>query len=138
MTASDISVGDQLLIGVARRMEKCLRPGDTIARLGGDEFTILLEGLISQNEAICIAERIQSELRVPFEVQGHQVFTSASIGIAASAIGYSRPEDILRDADTAMYSAKARGGCCYDVFDKTMHARAVETLGDAERSEAGH
>jgi|KBSSwiStaDraftv2_1062776.scaffolds.fasta_scaffold01052_3 PAS domain S-box/diguanylate cyclase (GGDEF) domain len=121
-------VGDQLLIGVARRMEKCLRPGDTIARLGGDEFTILLEGLISQNEAICIAERLQSELRVPFEVQGHQVFTSASIGIAPSAIGYSRPEDILRDADTAMYSAKARGGCCYDVFDKTMHARAVETL----------
>jgi diguanylate cyclase (GGDEF)-like protein len=121
-------VGDQLLIAMARRAEKCLRPGDTIARLGGDEFTILLEGLKSQNEAIHIAERIQRELTVPFEVQGHKVFTSASIGIAPSAIGYSRPEDILRDADTAMYSAKARGGCCYDVFDKTMHARAVETL----------
>ena len=121
-------VGDQLLIAMARRAEKCLRPGDTIARLGGDEFTILLEGLKSQNEAIQIAERIQSELTLPFEVQGHKVFTSASIGIAPSAIGYCRPADVLRDADTAMYSAKARGGCCYDVFDKTMHARAVEML----------
>ena len=121
-------VGDQLLIAMARRAEKCLRPGDTIARLGGDEFTILLEGLKSQDEAIHIAERIQRDLTVPFEVQGHKVFTSASIGIAPSTIGYSRPEDVLRDADTAMYSAKARGGCCYDVFDKTMHARAMEML----------
>src|SRR4030095_11008283 len=121
-------VGDQLLIAMARRAEKCLRPGDTIARLGGDEFTILLEGLKSQNEAIHTAERIQRELTVPFEVQGHKVFTSASIGIAPSAIDYSRPEDVLRDADTALYSAKARGGCRYDVFDTTMHARAVEML----------
>ncbi len=121
-------IGDELLMTIARRIESCLRPTDTIARLGGDEFTILLEDLRSNNEAIHVAERIQRELALPFELEGRQVFTSASIGIAPSVIGYDRPEDILRDADTAMYYAKSLGGSCYQVFDKSMHARAVEQL----------
>lgn len=121
-------VGDQLLKAMASRLEGCLRPGDTIARLGGDEFTILLEDLKSNSEAIFIAERIQRELTKGFEVEGRQVFTSASIGIAPSTIGYERPEDILRDADTAMYYAKSLGGTRHQVFDKTMHVRAVKLL----------
>ena len=121
-------VGDQLLIAIARRIEDCLRPGDTIARLGGDEFTILLEDIKSNNEAIHIAERIQRKLALPFELEGRQVFTSTSIGITPSTIGYDRPQDILRDADTAMYYAKSLGGSRYQVFDKSMHARAVKQL----------
>src|SRR5437899_8474815 len=121
-------VGDQLLKAMAIRLKSCVRPGDTIARLGGDEFTILLEDLKSNNEAIHIAERIQRELAQPFELEGRQVFTSASIGIAPSTIGYERPEDILRDADTAMYHAKSQGGTRHQVFDKSMHARAVKLL----------
>ena len=120
--------GDQLLIATARRIESCLRPGDTIARLGGDEFTILLEDLKSDGDAIYVADRIQRDLALPFDLEGRQVFTSASVGIAPSTIGYSRPEDILRDADTAMYCAKSLGGSCYQVFDETMHARAVQML----------
>jgi len=121
-------VGDQLLKAMATRLKSCVRPGDTIARLGGDEFTILLEDLKSNNEAIHIAERIQRELAQPFELEGRQVFTSASIGIAPSTTGYERPEDILRDADTAMYHAKSLGGTRHQVFDKSMHARAVKLL----------
>ena len=120
-------VGDQLLIEVARRMQKSLRPGDTIARFGGDEFTLLLEDLKTESEAIKIAERILRELALPFDIGGHEVFTSASIGLTPSTIGYKHAEDMLRDADTAMYCAKASGGG-YQIFDKTMHARAVETL----------
>ena len=121
-------VGDQLLKAMACRLESCVRPGDTIARLGGDEFTILLENLKSNSEAIYIAERIQRELTQPFELEDRQVFTSASIGIAPSTIGYERPEDILRDADTAMYCAKSLGGTRHQVFDKSMHTRAVKLL----------
>src|SRR5438105_6448616 len=121
-------VGDQLLIAIARRIQECLRPGDTIARLGGDEFTILLEDLKSNGEAIHIAERIQRELALPFDLEGQQVFSSTSIGIAPSTIGYDRPEHILRDADTAMYYAKSLGGGRHQVFDKSMHVRAVKQL----------
>ncbi|HMJ25775.1 MAG TPA: EAL domain-containing protein [Pyrinomonadaceae bacterium] len=121
-------VGDQLLIAIAGKLQSCLRPGDTIARLGGDEFTILLEDLKTNNEAIYIADRIQRELAQPFELDGRTVFASASIGIAPSSIGYERPEDILRDADTAMYYAKSLGGTQHHVFDKSMHVRAVKLL----------
>jgi diguanylate cyclase (GGDEF)-like protein/PAS domain S-box-containing protein len=121
-------VGDQLLIAIASRLKNCLRPGDTIARLGGDEFTILLEDLKSNNEAIHIAERIQRDLAQPFELENRLVFASASIGVAPSTIGYERPEDILRDADTAMYYAKSLGGTRHQVFDKSMHTRAVKLL----------
>lgn len=121
-------VGDQLLVGIARRLETCLRPGDTIARLGGDEFTILLEDINHASEAIEVAERLQHTVSQPFNLNRHEVFTSASIGIALSAIGYERAEDVLRDADTAMYRAKMLGKARHEVFDKAMHSRALNLL----------
>ena len=121
-------VGDQLLVGIARRLETCLRPGDTVARLGGDEFTILLEDLNGAGEAIDVAERLQKSLARPFNLNGHEVFTTVSIGIALSATGYDRPDDVLRDADTAMYRAKMLGKARHEVFDKTMHALAMNLL----------
>jgi diguanylate cyclase (GGDEF)-like protein/PAS domain S-box-containing protein len=121
-------VGDKLLIAVASKLQTCLRPGDTIARLGGDEFTILLEDIKSNSEAVYIAERIQRELAQPLELEGRTVFASASIGIAPSTTGYERPEDILRDADTAMYYAKSLGGSRHHVFDKSMHVKAVKLM----------
>ena len=121
-------IGDQLLVAMAQRIQGCLRPGDTIARLGGDEFTVLLEDLKSNSEAIHVADRIQRELSAPFDLEGRQVFTSASIGIAPSTAGYERPEHVLRDADTAMYYAKSLGGSRYQVFDRSMHVRAVKLL----------
>ncbi len=121
-------VGDQLLVGVARRLEACLRPGDTVARLGGDEFVILLEELAGDDDAIEVARRVQETVTQPFNIGGHEVFTTASIGIAPSATGYERAEDLLRDADTAMYRAKLLGKNRHVVFDKAMHDRAVELL----------
>jgi diguanylate cyclase (GGDEF)-like protein/PAS domain S-box-containing protein len=122
------AIGDQLLVGIARRLETCLRPGDTVARLGGDEFTILLEDVTDTREVTAIAQRIQKELSLPFNLGGHEVFTSASIGIAPSTTGYERPDDILRDADTAMYRAKSLGKSRYEIFDREMHTRAVNLL----------
>jgi diguanylate cyclase (GGDEF)-like protein/PAS domain S-box-containing protein len=121
-------VGDQLLIGIARRLETCIRSIDTVARLGGDEFTILLEDLKDPGEAIRIVERIQRELSVPFKLSRQEVFTTVSIGIAPSTTGYDRAEDILRDADTAMYRAKSLGKSRHEVFDKGMHAHAMNLL----------
>jgi diguanylate cyclase (GGDEF)-like protein len=120
--------GDQLLNSIARRLEECLRPSDTVARLGGDEFAILLDGLEDYNDAIRIAERAQKELSRPLNLNGHEVYTTASIGITLSTIGYDHPENILRDADTAMYHAKEKGKACYEIFDAVMHARAVARL----------
>jgi len=120
--------GDQLLIGVARRLEGALRHVDTVARLGGDEFVILLEDIEDINHATRSAERIQSQLREPFILDSSEVFTSASIGIAVSTAGYSRAEDIIRDADIAMYRAKASGKARHELFDEAMHGRAVELL----------
>ncbi|MBA2735048.1 MAG: EAL domain-containing protein [Acidobacteria bacterium] len=121
-------VGDQLLVGIARRLEICLRPGDTVARLGGDEFTVLLEDLMMVTEAIEVADRLQKALALPFNLNGHEVFATVSIGIALSSTGYDRPEEVLRDADTAMYRAKMLGKARHEVFDKTMHARAMNLL----------
>ncbi|MEA2165382.1 MAG: hypothetical protein QOK37_3509 [Thermoanaerobaculia bacterium] len=121
------ALGDQLLVGVADRLRALLGPTDTVARLGGDEFTILLE-IDHLAGAVRTAERIQEDLRVPFRVGEHEIFTTASIGIALSATGYERPQDMLRDADIAMYRAKSRGRAVHEVFDKTMHERAVKLL----------
>ena len=120
--------GDQLLISIAGRLATCLRPTDTAARLGGDEFTILLDGIKDISDAIRVAERIQAELRSPFLLGEQEVFTTASIGIALSAIGYDRPEDILRDADIAMYRAKLLGKARYEIFNTDMHIQAVALL----------
>src|SRR5688572_6636083 len=121
-------IGDQLLVGIARRLETCLRPGDTVARLGGDEFTILLEDIDEIREAVAVAKRVEKELGLPFNLGGHEVFTTVSIGIAPSSTGYERPEDVLRDADTAMYRAKSLGKSRHELFDKEMHAHAVNLL----------
>ena len=122
------SIGDQLLIAIARRLEGCVRDTDVVARLGGDEFAVLLDGIKNSSEAKLMAERVQERLQAPFNLSGHEVFTTASIGIALSATGYDHPENILRDADTAMYRAKAQGKACYEVFDKGMHVSAVYLL----------
>ncbi len=121
-------IGDQLLVGIARRLESCLRPEDTVTRLGGDEFVILFDDLKGISDATQLAERIQQELGRPFQLGGHEVFTTASIGIALSETGYQRPEDLLRDADTVMYRAKALGKARHEVFHTGLHARAVERL----------
>ncbi len=121
-------IGDQLLVGIARRLELCLRAGDTVARVGGDEFTILLDDLVDDSEAEFIAERIQQEVGTPFFLGGREVFTTVSIGIAPSSRGYDQPDEMLRDADTAMYRAKSLGKARHEVFDEEMHALAVNQL----------
>ncbi|MEA2336066.1 MAG: hypothetical protein QOE82_73 [Thermoanaerobaculia bacterium] len=121
------ALGDLLLISVGERLRGVLRATDTVARLGGDEFTILTE-INHLADAVRLAERIQEALRLPFRVGEHEIFTTASIGIALSATGYERPHDVLRDADIAMYRAKSRGRGIHEVFDKTMHDRAVKLL----------
>jgi len=120
--------GDQLLIATARTLETCLRPMDTVARLGGDEFAILLDGLENQNHAIAVAERIQQALTRPFNLIGHEVYITASIGITLSSGNYTDPENVLRDADTAMYRAKEGGKARFEMFDSTMHSHAVALL----------
>ncbi|HUR27995.1 MAG TPA: EAL domain-containing protein [Planctomycetota bacterium] len=120
--------GDRLLVMIARRLELSLRPGDTVARLGGDEFTVLLDDIRDVSDATRVADRIQRELDMPFNVGGQELFTTASIGIALSATGYERPEDILRDSDTAMYKAKSQGKARHAMFDTGMHERAVVLL----------
>ncbi len=119
-------VGDQLLVGIAQRLASCLRPNDTVARLGGDEFVILLDGLTGVTDATQIADRIQHSLAQPFHLNGHDIVTTTSIGIALSTTtAYTHPQDLLRDANIAMYRAKAGGKARYAVFDQAMHAYAV-------------
>jgi diguanylate cyclase (GGDEF)-like protein len=120
--------GDQLLIATARALETCMRPMDTVARLGGDEFAILLDGLENQDHAIVVAERIQQALTRPFNLIGHEVYITASIGITLSNGNYTDPENVLRDADTAMYRAKEGGKARFELFDSTMHSHAVALL----------
>src|SRR4029078_5445965 len=111
-----------------RRLESCIREADIVARLGGDEFAILLDGIPNGTEATTMAHRIQEKLSSPFNLSGHEVFTSTSIGIALSSTGYDHPENMLRDADTAMYRAKAQGKACYEVFYKGKHNQDVYPL----------
>lgn len=125
-------VGDQLLVAIARRLSVCLRDSDTLARLGGDEFVILLEDIDNVDDATGVADRIQSELRSPFNVGGQEVFITASMGITLGTIDADDhnhwPGDLLRDADIALYQAKALGKARYQVFDTAMHQHAVVRL----------
>jgi diguanylate cyclase (GGDEF)-like protein/PAS domain S-box-containing protein len=120
--------GDELLVRTARRIEACLRPGDVLARVVGDQFTILLDDLHSESDAVRVAERIQNAMSLPLTVGGTEVFTSVSIGIALSSSGYTRHDDMLRDAYTALYRAKSAGRARHEVFDAEMHRRAVDQL----------
>jgi diguanylate cyclase (GGDEF)-like protein/PAS domain S-box-containing protein len=120
------TIGDQVLILVGRKLADCIRPGDTIARLGGDEFAILLGNVSDPAYAISVAERIREKLVRPLDIKGREVFSSVSIGIALGSERYERPEQILRDADIAMYEAKGRGNASYEVFDTAMHANILD------------
>jgi diguanylate cyclase (GGDEF)-like protein/PAS domain S-box-containing protein len=131
------AVGDRLLIGVAQRLESSLRqtdtvmrldPSFTIARLGGDEFAIILTDLVDASDATGIAERLLDELKRPFTIDDKELFSSMSIGIALSTFAYQQPEDYLRDADTAMYRAKALGKGRYVVFDANMRDLITQRL----------
>ena len=120
--------GDELLILVARRLETCIRQTDMVARFGGDEFAILLDAIQDPADALRIAEKIQHAISAPFKLTNHEAITTASIGIALSVSNYREAEDIIRDADTAMYRAKDHGKARYEIFDTSMHTRAVTLL----------
>ena len=120
--------GDELLVGLAARIRGCLRPADTVARLGGDEFAILLDTIEQPEDAVSAAERLRSVVAAPFNLGGHELFVTASVGIAVSAPHYGHAEELLRDADIAMYRAKALGRARHEVFQPGMHTTAVALL----------
>jgi diguanylate cyclase (GGDEF)-like protein/PAS domain S-box-containing protein len=120
--------GDQLLVAAVGRLKNVLRAKETLARLGGDEFAILVEGLQDAEQATRIAERIQKILASPFVIDEHEIFVSVSIGIAVKPEREQSPEELIRDADTAMYRAKAAGKGRHALFDQSMHAQAVDRL----------
>jgi len=120
--------GDELLKLVARRLEACIRQTDMVARFGGDEFAILLDTMQDTSDAVRVAEKVQKAISAPFKLASHEAITTASIGVALSTSGYTEAEDIIRDADTAMYRAKDRGKARCEVFDTAMHTRAVTLL----------
>lgn len=122
------SIGDLLLKEIGATLKSCLRAGDTVARLGGDEFVILLEDIQDLSHATRVTERILNLLSKPFILGDHQVFTSASIGVVLSTIGYTSTEEVLRDADIAMYQAKMMGKAKYVVFDKEMRSQVITKL----------
>lgn len=130
-------IGDQLLQCFARRLQSCLRPTDTVARLGGDEFALLIEGIQDVSDTTRLAEEINDTLSSPFYLDGCEVFMTLSVGIALNTRHNNRkagqesilqPEDLLRDADAAMHSAKAKGKACYEVFDAIMHGQSIDRL----------
>ena len=121
-------LGDRLLVEVGNRIKQVLRKGDTLSRLGGDEFTILCEDIDDITTATKLAERIQKQLLQPIDLDGQKVSVGCSIGITESGKDYQRPEDMLRDADAAMYRAKASSGGHYEIFDQTMHQKAMNVL----------
>ncbi|MCI0411659.1 EAL domain-containing protein [bacterium] len=126
--ASGRNIGDRLLVACARRIEASLRFGDTVAHVGGDEFVVLLEDIHAVKDATFVADRVQQHLALPFNINDQDFYVSASIGIAKGSSGYDRPEDILHDANTAMYRAKVLGRNRYELFDDSMLTRAMALL----------
>jgi diguanylate cyclase (GGDEF)-like protein len=121
-------IGDMLLVESANRLSACLRGEDTVARLGGDEFVVLLEDIKDADDALEVAERIQNSLAKPYDLDGHMVFVFASIGIVLSGADYEQPNDVIRDADIAMYRAKGKGLGRYEIFHPSMLDRAMTRL----------
>jgi diguanylate cyclase (GGDEF)-like protein len=122
-------IGDQLLILISQRLRNSIRTIDTVSRFGGDEFAILMEDAKEESQVHRLADRIQNEMKLPFNVLGREIFATVSIGIVLSNLtDYSHPPELIRDADIAMYQAKARGKACYVIFDSTMHAEATTAL----------
>jgi diguanylate cyclase (GGDEF)-like protein/PAS domain S-box-containing protein len=131
------SAGDEFLVQVTQRIRDSLRPQDVVARLGGDEFAVLVRQLEHERAAVNLADRLMETLRRPFLVADTELMTSASIGITFSALGYTNPEDVLRDADTAMYKAKGAGKARYALFDASLHTEVADRLrleGDLRRA----
>jgi diguanylate cyclase (GGDEF)-like protein/PAS domain S-box-containing protein len=120
--------GDDLLVRMAARLRACFRPEDTVARFGGDEFAILLEDVTNISDVTRIAERTQRDICLPIELNGHEIFVSASIGIAFGTLDHTSPEQILRDADFAMYQAKSNGHARHEVFDGSMHVHVAAQM----------
>ncbi|MBV8304486.1 MAG: EAL domain-containing protein [Acidimicrobiia bacterium] len=121
-------VGDHLLIEVAERLRACLRPEDVVSRFGGDEFAVLLEDIAGDDDAIQVAARVIEFLRQPLPVASREIFLTTSIGIAVVRDGDSEPSEVLREADQAMYRAKAAGGSRWELFDERSAPRMVERL----------
>jgi len=121
-------VGDRLLVEIAHRLRRAVRPGDTVARLGGDEFTVLIPDIKSPDEAVSVARRIRTAFSKSFHVGDQEIFTSASTGIAISSPQYESPDEILRDADIAMYHAKADGRARHSMYEETMHPLVLSQL----------
>ncbi len=120
--------GDQLLVEVANRLARCLRRQDTVARMGGDEFAVLLEDLSGWEEGIAVVKRIQEELPQSVTIASQEIFTSASIGVAFHSEHYQEAEELIRDADTAMYAAKSKGRAGYQLFDHELRQHVVSRL----------
>jgi diguanylate cyclase (GGDEF)-like protein/PAS domain S-box-containing protein len=120
--------GDDLLVRTAARLRACFRPEDTVARFSGDEFAILLEDVTNISDVTKIAERAQHDICLPIELNGHEIFVTASIGIAFGTLDHTSPEQILRDADYAMYQAKSNGHARHEVFDGTMHVHVAAQM----------
>jgi diguanylate cyclase (GGDEF)-like protein/PAS domain S-box-containing protein len=122
------AAGDELLVAVAARLRSCVRPGDTLARLAGDEFAILLDELFDREAAVAVAKRVGERLEAPFEVDAMEIAVRASIGISLGESPDARPEDLMRDADVAMYAAKARGKGGFAVFEQHMRQAVVKRM----------
>ncbi|MGF1515387.1 MAG: EAL domain-containing protein [Elainellaceae cyanobacterium] len=122
------AVGDQLLVAIASRLRACLRETDFVARLGGDEFVILLEEVSDTETVVQIIDCIITDVQMPLTIEGHEVFAGVSVGVVMCSATYKQPTDLIRDADIAMYRAKAQGGNRYEFFDTTMHTRIVKRL----------